>query len=311
MSNTVTLDYQVGGTAQPQLSSTATFVVDTKVDLTVTKNADATVAPGATNRVLAFTVTNTGNATQGYSLTAVQAAGATVTMTNVRIFRDVNANGAYDSGTDTLYTAGTNAGDLAADAPGRFLIVADTPAGATSGQTASWYLVARTLNAGSTTVTAESTGADNKDTVQVVFADGDGDAAAANDAARDGRHTASGAFTVSAATITLAKTSTVVSDPENNTTNPKRIPGAVVRYSITASNAAGGASAATVVLTDAIPANTTYVTGSITLNSVAKTDASDADEANYNVSVAGAVRGNVGTIAAGGSATVTFDVTIQ
>ena len=34
----------------------------------------------------------------------------------------------------------------------------------------------------------------------------------------------------------VKKTSSVVSDPTNNTTNPKRIPGAVVRYTITATN---------------------------------------------------------------------------
>lgn len=310
VTNTATLDYQVAGVAQTQVTASATFVMDTKVDLTVTNNAGATVAPGATNRVLAYTLTNTGNATQGYSLTAVQAAGATVTMTNVRIYRDVNANGAYDSGTDTLYTAGQNVGDLAADASVRLLIVADTPIGASNGQTASWYLVARTLDAGTTTATTQSAGADNKDTVQIVFADGDGDGAAANDTTRDGIHSAAGVFTVSSATLGVNKTSTVVSDPVNGTTNPMRMPGARIRYTIAASNT-GGAAATSVVITDAIPANTTYVPGSITVDAVTMTDANDGDVANYNVSVAGAVRVNVGTIATGATSTVTFDVTLQ
>lgn len=38
------------------------------------------------------------------------------------------------------------------------------------------------------------------------------------------------------ATLTIAKSSTVVSDPSNGTTNPKAIPGAVVRYAIQVSN---------------------------------------------------------------------------
>ena len=315
VTNTVTLDYTVGGVAQTQVSASATFVVDNKVDLTVTKNADASIAPGATNRVLAFTLTNTGNATQGYALSAVQAAGATVTMTNVRIFRDVNTNGAYDSGTDTLYTSGTNIADVAADGNIRLLIVADTPAGATDGQTATWFLVAQALNAGTTTVSAQTAGADNKDTVQIVFADGDGDAAGTNDVARDGKYAASGVYTVAAANLAVTKTSAVINDPLNGSTNPKRIPGARVRYTITATNS-GSAAAQNVVMTDAIPTNTAYVANTITLDlgggATPKTDASDGDEADYNVSVAGAVRIAAGTIASGGgSATLVFDVTVD
>ena len=314
VTNTVTLDYTVGGVNQTQVSASATFVVDTKVDHTVTKNADASTAPGATNRVLAFTLTNTGNGQQGYSLSAVQGT-ASVTMTNVRIFRYVNANGAYDSGTDTLYTSGTNVADVNADGTLRLLIVADTPAGATDGQSAVWWLVARALDPGTTNVAAQSAGADNKDTIQVVFADIDSDAGGTNDALRDGMFAASGTFTVAAASLTVTKTSTVVSDPLNNTTNPKRIPGARVRYTITASNS-GSAAAQNVVMTDPIPANTAYVNGSTTFDTgggaTPKTDAADVDEVDYNVTVPGAVRATATSIAAtNGSVSLVFDVIVQ
>jgi uncharacterized repeat protein (TIGR01451 family) len=60
--------------------------------------------------------------------------------------------------------------------------------------------------------------------------------------------------------LSLAKISSVISDPFNNTTNPKAIPGAVVQYSVTVTNA--GASAATgVAISDPLPANTTFVQG--------------------------------------------------
>lgn len=58
------------------------------------------------------------------------------------------------------------------------------------------------------------------------------------------------------ATLTLSKVSTPVSDPANGTTNPKLIPGAIVRYTLTVSNT--GPSVVdlnTVVLVDALPAN--------------------------------------------------------
>lgn len=56
--------------------------------------------------------------------------------------------------------------------------------------------------------------------------------------------------------LTIVKASTVLSDPLNGTTSPKRIPLAVVRYDITVSNSGPGTvDSNTLVLTDAIPAN--------------------------------------------------------
>jgi hypothetical protein len=56
--------------------------------------------------------------------------------------------------------------------------------------------------------------------------------------------------------LTILKTSTVLSDPVNNTTNPKRIPQAVVRYDITTTNSGPGVvDANTLVITDPIPAD--------------------------------------------------------
>ena len=75
VSNTFTLDYKVGGVDQPQIDSTATptlFTVDRLVDLTVTSNGDNTVAPGATDEELVFSVTNEGNDTQAYSLAIIE-----------------------------------------------------------------------------------------------------------------------------------------------------------------------------------------------------------------------------------------------
>jgi hypothetical protein len=64
--------------------------------------------------------------------------------------------------------------------------------------------------------------------------------------------------------LTFVKTSTVLSDPLNNTTNPKRIPQSIVRYDLTMTNTGPGTvDANTLVLTDAIPTNTSvYVSTS-------------------------------------------------
>ena len=69
-------------------------------------------------------------------------------------------------------------------------------------------------------------------------------------------------FSVAGATLTVSKTSSVVSDPVNGATNPKAIPGAVMRYCILVTNS-GPAAAATVSITDTLPAGLSFVPGSI------------------------------------------------
>lgn len=58
------------------------------------------------------------------------------------------------------------------------------------------------------------------------------------------------------ANLTITKTATVVSDPVNGSTNPKLIPGAIVDYAITITNAGTGpVDLSTVVINDPVPAN--------------------------------------------------------
>ena len=57
--------------------------------------------------------------------------------------------------------------------------------------------------------------------------------------------------------ITVTKISAVLSDPVNDATNPKRIPGAVIEYSITPANSGNGSpDADTVFITDPIDSAT-------------------------------------------------------
>ena len=56
-------------------------------------------------------------------------------------------------------------------------------------------------------------------------------------------HFADDDYTIKAAGLTAIKTSRVVSDPVNDTTDPKMIPGAVVEYCISVANAMGSATA--------------------------------------------------------------------
>jgi uncharacterized repeat protein (TIGR01451 family) len=88
------------------------------------------------------------------------------------------------------------------------------------------------------------------------------------------------------ATVTLivTKTSAVVSDPVNGTTNPKLIPGAVVRYTISVTNTGRGVvDPATLVMTDPLPANLTFYAVVPTVTFTDGTPASGLSFANANV----------------------------
>src|SRR3546814_13991767 len=72
---------------------------------------------------------------------------------------------------------------------------------------------------------------------------------AAGDAARDGSHSDNDDYTVQTATLAVTKTSRIISDPVNATSNPKLIPGAVIEYCIAVANN-GSAAATSVVITE-------------------------------------------------------------
>ncbi len=332
VSNTATVNYRVGGVAQTAVNSnTATFVVDTKIDLTVatTDAAAVQVAPGAAEQVLTFTVTNTGNATQDFSLQAVALNGGAgnfggtdnFNAGSVSVYVDTNGNGTFDSGVDTA----TSIDNLAADATATVFIVATIPVSQVTGDVASYHLVVQARAVDGSAIT-ETTGADTAGSVDIVFADGQG-SDTTNDLVRDAKFSAQSDYEVLAAALTVTKSSTVISDPFNGTTNPKRIPGAIVEYVIQIDNGAGSATATNVTVTDDL--STEISAGNLAFNTDSfgaglgiqvtapninggaaqnLTNASDADQGNYSsntVTVTGI------DLAASESATIRFRVTIQ
>src|SRR3954452_22703593 len=101
ITNTVLLDYQVGGVSQTQLSATDSFVVDRKVVVSVSEVGSATtqVGPGQAVAVTTFQVANASNATIDVALAATQPGGTVhggtdnFDVTGVQIYADTNSNG--------------------------------------------------------------------------------------------------------------------------------------------------------------------------------------------------------------------------
>ncbi len=264
-----TVSYSVGTVAQTPIESSPTgnstpgggaptsFVVDHRVDLTVSEvsGGNTPATPGQLNLVTGFLVTNTGNAAQGFQLTPANLTGGALfgntdnsDAANLRVFVDSNANGVYDVKDATateIYT-------LAADAGVAVFIVADIPGTAIDGSFANVQLGARAAVAGTNgaTLATETAGADTPGAVDVVF----------GDAGNDATEVAADQYAIASAALSVRKTSVVVEDPVNGTTDPKAIPGAYVEYEVQISNT-GTASATGIQITDPLPANTAFRTG--------------------------------------------------
>lgn len=120
-------------------------------------------------------------------------------------------------------------------------------------------------------------------------------------------------------TLTIAKTSSVVSDPVNGTANPKAIPGATMRYCLLVTNS-GGASASAVSVADALPATLAFVPGSLRsgtscagATTVEDDNASGGDESDpFGASRSGAnIAASTATLAPSASMAIIFDVLVN
>jgi uncharacterized repeat protein (TIGR01451 family) len=309
ISNQATVDYSVGSVAQTQITSAVvSFVVDNRIRFTAVRlnpAAPITARPNELNVVATFTVTNTGNAAQSYQLIASDPTNLTVFgnaesaplegALNLVTAWDANNDGDYDLGEES-----TGTGDVAPDATVRVFVLADIPATAVDGQFASIRLTARTALEGSNgaTIADEDNGPDVPTGLpQIVWAD----------TGEDNSESVDNQYSILSAALTLNKTATVISDDFNGTTNPKAIPNAVVQYTITVTNNSTTTDASAVTVTDNIPANATFVAGSITLNA-----GSVPDGTAFQNGPPARVVVNAGAVAQnGGTATVTFRVRIN
>jgi uncharacterized repeat protein (TIGR01451 family) len=279
--NQATVNFKVGGVVQPPASNaTTTFLVDRKINLTVAQvGGSVSVAPGSNDQVMAFTVTNSSNAPLDFSLAATN--GGAVDQfdpTNIRVFVDVNTNGTYEVATDTALFLD----EIPADATRTVFVVSNIPAGQANSNTAAVTLTATSREPGVAStqgaLVTQTAGADTAG-VDTVFADLAGTA----DGARDGQHGSFNTYTVATAGITVTKTVIVISDPFNGTSTPKAIPGALIEYCIQIANPAGGATATEVTVSDPVPLNTTFSSGTIVAGgtvtgAVCNADGTDEDD---------------------------------
>jgi uncharacterized repeat protein (TIGR01451 family) len=341
INNTASVTYTVNGTSQSTNSTTASFVVDKKVNFTVVTDQSGftQVNLGDQNQVTRFKVTNLTNDVQDFILDPDQQTISlgllpgtdNFDMLNLKAYVDSNNNGVYDPGVDTQ----TYIDELAPDASVTVFLVGNVPttpgaalafdslhviaAAGGQGGTKGSALIATDLNLAN---------ADN--TVDIVFADDDSDGTLyLGDIARNGQGRAYSGYQIGTfnVALTVAKSARVLSDGVN-LLNPKALPGATVEYCLRVNNATLTTAASGVNLSDTLPAATTYVPGSISIGTPGvlgiacvvngSTEDDDADDGaetdGFTASFDGSgkiVAAHIDTVAGGGAIAVAFKVTIN
>jgi uncharacterized repeat protein (TIGR01451 family) len=257
-----------------------------------------TVTPGATQQQLVFTVTNTGNGTEAFALAGLSTLVGDQfdpTPSSTFIYLDSDGSGAL-SGGDAIYVPNTNDPTLTSTGPGsstRVIVLNDIPNGVNDGDRGRSQLMA-----------SSRTGTGAPGTLYAGQGDGGLDALVGTSGAAS---QVFGEYLVEALQISAAKSQAVV-DQFGGT---RAIPGARINYQVVVS-ASGTGTATTVNFSDAIPANTTYVANSLTLNALALSDTSGNDAGEYATAPAPRVLVSLGNLtAASGPQTITFAVTIN
>ena len=262
ISNNATLDFQVGGVSQPTVTSVAdTFKVDAKVDFTIAANSDGvsnSVASGGASDTywIAFDVTNVGNVGLDLGFGTTYPGGNDWDQNVLKIVLDVNDNDIYESAIDT----DTFIDEWPVGNVNSVFVVAQAIPARADGDISNITL----------TVTAYYNGGAGQGALVVADTGGDNDSGPNGidwvraDTGNDGLEAATDAFLVSGATLTVTKSSTVIWDPINISTNPIAIPGARISFTITVTHTAGS-TATEITITDQMPANVTYSSDGITV----------------------------------------------
>ena len=324
ITNTVTVNFQVGGVAQTASTGSNAITVDRRVAIRVQETGTVTtsVVPGQTTAVTSFTITNDSNASVDIGLTAAQLTGGTAAhggtdnfdVSGLGVFVDSNSNGTYDAGTDTAVTF---LDEVAADAVRTVFVIGGIGAARVNGDVAGVTLQGQAREAGAAAtqgaVITATAGANTAGVDTVLF---DSVGVVAGDIANDGRSSDDDDFNVSAAILNVFKQSRIVSDPVNGTSSPKMIPGATIEYCIIVSNGSGGAAATSVNISDPLPAQTTYdaaygIFQSGTYTGTAPTGTCNLDGTTGGSFAAGTVSGTLGTINPGTTRTLYFRATIN
>ena len=277
-------------------SNTSVLRVDEILDVTLVANdaGNLQVASPRTDAALSFTLSNIGNGPETFRLTFNNSlVGDQFNPANTRIYLD-NGDNIFNPATDTLYAAASNDPVLAADGTRVIFVVSDIPAGLIN------------ADIGLASVQAEAVTALATPAADAPGFSFSGQGAGGGDAvvgASQAVANAQNGYVASLLATTFAKAPVVLD--QSGGSNP--VPGATITYTLTFSVTGSGTLTGAQIV-DPIPAASTYVPGSLRLNSAPLTDVADGDNGRFSGSQIEVV---LGTVTAPATNVVTFQVTIN
>lgn len=297
VSNTVTLDYvPQGGTLTTTTSNTASFVVEELINVVLQWQDGSPVSVNSPDvaDALTFLLTNTGNGTETFTLARNNSPSVSDQYDPLNsataIYLESNGTPGLQTGAggDVPYAGSVT---LNAEQSVLVYVVSDTPAALAIGNTGQ---VA--LSAASTTV-----GAAGAVPGTALPGLGDGGVTAVVGQTR-AQASANGIYIVSGLALRVVKT--VVVDGGGDPASGKTL-----TYTITVT-LIGTGTASNLLITDPLPVELTYVPGSITVNTIARTDADDPGTDNAKFS-ANSVIVNFGNTVATVTHVITFKAVVN
>ncbi|MBT8118503.1 MAG: hypothetical protein KJN89_02195 [Gammaproteobacteria bacterium] len=310
ISNTATINYDIAGVPASD-SASASFLEDRVINFSVIESDGGSAVPVVSDMadaVLQFTVTNLGNASQDFLLTAVNTSpnpfGSPVDNFDplagtIQVFVESGVTPGYQAAEDTAVFVD----EVISNTSRIVYVVADMPTQAIDDVSAI-ALIAQVAEGGAAALEGNPVNADDNGNISPagIFSNGTtnmpagiantipdsistmetvfNDPAGLNvedvstdlnqDVASNGQHSDAGAYQVMSP-VSIVKTVTVLDTLGG--TDPH--PGSTLRYQLDVT-VSGNTAVDNLVISDAIPANTTYTDNSILLNTIAQTDADDA-----------------------------------
>jgi len=268
ITNSATLSYSAGGVTQPDIdSNTDTFKVDRKIDMIlVTTDTDQTeVTPGQQDKITNYEFRNESNTNERFKFEVAN------------LNNDDEADYDTDKDNDDVnnleiqctYTDGSGNSqtkswasdfviEIKEDTNATCQVRADIKDADHGGEDKDIMNVELKATAykSDTEKETETTSDDTQGTEDVVFADGESVANGSDsnglgktesddnghkgDTKGNGIEVARSGYRIVTPVLSVTKTSCVISDPVNNTSHPKRIPGAIIRYMFDIKNTGTG-----------------------------------------------------------------------
>jgi uncharacterized repeat protein (TIGR01451 family) len=286
ITNSATLTFSIGGKAATPVTATAAGVVVAEVInvlLTSQDGSPLTVSSPDIGRALTFLLTNTGNGKEAFRLTRnnliaddqfdpVSAGGA--------IYLESGAQPGFQAtgpNADIAYASGSNDPVLLADGSRVLYLVSNIPAAQPTGAVGKASLSAASTTPGAPGVAPGTT----------LAALGDAGVDAIVGASR-AQATAPSSYIVSGLVLNVLKTVASVRDTQSGSLV---MPGSVLTYRVVLTLSGTGI-AENLSFSDPLPASTTYVPASLTVDGTARSDAADADNGNVVAGLVGVVFGN-------------------